>query len=70
VYRFELESLPLEFATHTGLQQAAGIGRARRCGRAVVNLAQFRITTRTILAKEHFGVGLVRFVLEGHNEGR
>ena len=33
---------------------------SKAVGCAVVNLDQFRITTRTILAKEHFWVGLIR----------
>jgi hypothetical protein len=52
--------LPLDFATYTGLLQQTGvILDSKVAGCAVVNLDQFRITTRTILAKEHFLVGLV-----------
>jgi hypothetical protein len=48
-------AIPLEFATNNGLQRAAVITGSKAMGCAVVNLDQFRITTKTILAKEHFG---------------
>ena len=57
----QLENLPVDFATYTSLlQQTAVILDSKAVGCAVVNLDQFRITTRTILAKEHFWIGLVR----------